>query len=60
MFPLYKWGGFGAASPSRVGGFWGVFNDGQNPPTLEGDVSKCPHWAGLAHDGGVDGCGVEV
>ena len=43
MFPLYKWGGFGATSPSRVGWFWEAFTEGQNAPTLEGEVAKGPH-----------------
>ena len=42
MFPLYKWGGFGATSPSRVGWFWEAFTEGQNAPTLEGEVAKGP------------------
>jgi hypothetical protein len=41
--PLVKWGGFGGTSPSRVGGFWGLFTGGQNAPTiLRGGGFKAP------------------
>jgi hypothetical protein len=38
--PSISGGGFRAAFPSRVGGFWERFTEGQNAPTLDGEVAK--------------------